>query len=91
MELAIPLIVIVLLANLYASVVVVRAPILSRTQRFLQLTLIWLIPLVGAVLCALMARTHSTITNSASSIDAVYLDSDPTAFSDTSDGGGGGD
>ena len=43
----------------YASVVVVRVPNLSRRNRFLQIALIWLVPLIGGIFCIAFARNET--------------------------------
>lgn len=78
--LTILLLAILLAANIFASVVILRVPMLSLSQRRLQLAFIWLVPLLGAVICAAFAYAQSVRTSSPSTIDALYLDSDPTVF-----------
>jgi len=43
----------------YASVVVIRVPNLSQGNRFLQLAVIWLVPLIGGILCIAFARNET--------------------------------
>ena len=45
------------LLNLYASFVVLRAASLSTTRKLLQLLVIWLLPFIGAILCISLLRT----------------------------------
>ena len=80
MGLTILLLAILPAANIFASVVILRVPMLSLSQRRLQLAFIWLVPLLGAVICAAFAYAQSVRTSSPSTIDALYLDSDPTVF-----------
>ena len=67
---------IVLLLNVFASVVVLRAPVFSPLQRFLQIALIWLIPIIGAVICSAFAYSQALGPASPGTIDPLYLPSD---------------
>ena len=101
MGLTLLLLTVLFVVNAIASVVVIRLPLLSSSQRRLQLAFIWLVPLVGAVICVAVAHAHPNRRASPSTIDSVYLDSDLTAFdspgtgssdsgaSDAGSGGGG--
>jgi hypothetical protein len=48
----------VLIGNLIASFVVLRSDFYSPLQRGLQLLLVWLVPVIGAVCCASFASIH---------------------------------
>ncbi len=64
----------VLLLNAFASVVVLRVPVFSPSQRLLQIALIWLVPIIGAVICATFA--YSLGPASPGTMDPLYLPSD---------------
>lgn len=66
--------------NVVASVVVLRNPFLPATKRLFQLALVWLFPVVGAVVC--LAFISSEATERASVLDR-------TAFVDNADASGG--
>jgi len=80
MGLTVLLLAILLAANIFASLVVSRVPMLSSSQRRLQFAFIWLVPLIGAVICAAFAYAQSARATSPSTIDAFYLDSELAAF-----------
>ena len=61
----------------YASVVVIRVPNLSRRNRFLQLAIIWLVPLIGGILCVAFAR-NETIDKAPPKSSGDFID--PGAF-----------
>lgn len=44
--------------NLFASLAVLRAPSSTPSQRRLQLALVWLLPVIGAVLCLVFASAQ---------------------------------
>ena len=67
---------VVVFANVLASVAVLSAPVFSPSQRLWQLALIWLIPLVGAVVCAVFAFSQVLGPGSLGTIEALYLPSD---------------
>ena len=46
----------------YASIVVTRVPNLSKRNRFLQLVIIWLVPLIGGIVCIAFARNETNST-----------------------------
>ncbi|WP_395321477.1 hypothetical protein [Variovorax sp. UC74_104] len=50
--------VVVVICNLFATVVVLRSDFYSPFQQSLQLALVWLIPVVGAACCASFAFIH---------------------------------
>ena len=55
----------VLLAG-YASWVVVRAHSYSRGSKLLQLAIVWLVPVIGPVLCVAFARADSAAARTTS-------------------------
>src|SRR5690606_21633423 len=67
---------IILLLNAFASVVVLRAPVFSPVQRFLQIALIWLVPIIGAVICSAFAYSQALGPASPGTMDPLYLPSD---------------
>ena len=87
----------VILINVIMSIVVLRAASYSPKQRVLQLALIWVIPLVGAGICAAFASFQTDGRQLASGEDpfgsgADYGDSVCGCTSGGgTDGGGGGD
>lgn len=50
---------VLLAANLVATVVVLRSELYSGPQRALQLALVWLLPVLGAIVCVVFATTQS--------------------------------
>lgn len=76
MELTLLLIAAVALINIVASVVVLRVPVFSPSQRLLQFALIWLVPIIGAVACAAFASSQALGPASPSTIDPLYSPSD---------------
>ena len=45
--------------NTISTVVVLRSPSFNGTQRFLQLLVVWLIPIVGAIVCLTFVASQS--------------------------------
>lgn len=76
MELTLLLVAVVALINVFASAAVLRVAAFSPTQRLLQLALIWLVPVIGAVVCAAFASSQALGPTSPSTIDPLYLPSD---------------
>jgi hypothetical protein len=66
---------IVAIANIYASALVIRTDVFSRSQRLLQLGIIWLIPLVGAIGCGAFAF-HQRSSQWGGTLDPLYIPSD---------------
>ena len=64
------------LINIAASVVVLRVSIFSSSQRLLQLAFIWLVPIVGAVVCVAFASSQVLGPTSLRTMDPLYLPSD---------------
>ena len=62
--------------NVAASVVVLRVSAFSASQRLLQLMFIWLVPVLGAVVCVAFASSQALGSGSSSSFDPLYLPSD---------------
>ena len=89
MELALLLVAILAILNIAASAAVLRASVLSPSQRLLQLALIWFIPVIGAIVCAAFASSQATSSTSSSTIDPLYLPSDGGAPDGPSIGGCG--
>lgn len=56
------------LGNIVASVAVLRVSVLSPSQRVLQLTLIWLVPVIGAIVCAAFASSQALASTSSGTI-----------------------
>lgn len=48
----------VLLYQIYVSVIIYRAAEYEQTQRFLQMFIVWLIPFIGAIGCHLFLRNQ---------------------------------
>ncbi len=94
------LIALVLGLNLVATYVVVRRDDVSVGGRMVQLLLVWLLPLVGAILCMAIATADGSVSRSEGSSAGSY-DSSGSYSSDShnshshggsdcsSDGGGG--
>jgi hypothetical protein len=57
MKIALCVSLLVLLLNGFASWRVLRSPLLTPTQTRLQLALVWLLPVLGAVLCLAFAAS----------------------------------
>lgn len=66
-----------LVLNLLASAAVLRNPLLPASKRLIQLALVWLLPVVGAVVCLVFV--------SSATADGVPT-SGRTAFGDGADG-----
>lgn len=64
------------LGNIVASVAVLRVSVLSPSQRVLQLTLIWLVPVIGAIVCAAFASSQALASTSSGTIAPLYPLSD---------------
>ncbi|WP_369936429.1 hypothetical protein [Xanthomonas tesorieronis] len=77
---------VVVFANVLASVAVLRAPVFSPSQRFWQLALIWLVPLVGAVVCGVFAFSQALGPDSPGTIEALHSPSDGGGTDDLSVG-----
>lgn len=98
MQLMLLLVVVVALINIAASVVALRAAAFSPSQRMLQLGLIWLVPIIGAIVCAVFASSQALDPASPGTVDPLYLPSDGGApdgpgvgICGCSGGDGGGD
>ena len=98
MQLTLLLVAVVAVVNVVASVVVLRAPVFSLSQRLLQLGFIWLVPIIGAVVCMAFASSQALGPASPSTMDPLYLPSDGGApdgpgigICGCSGGDGGGD
>jgi uncharacterized membrane protein YgcG len=76
MGLTLLLVAVVILINAFASVVVLRVPVFSSSQRLLQLALIWLVPVIGAVICTVFAYSQALGPTSPGTMDPLYLPSD---------------
>jgi hypothetical protein len=64
------------LANVCASALVIRTDAFSNNQRLLQLGVIWIIPLVGAVSCGAFAWHQRSSQVSGGTLDPLYIPSD---------------
>jgi hypothetical protein len=51
-----------ILMNVYASVVVFRAPLSSNAQKAMQLGFVWLLPLIGAPLAVQILKRDAQFT-----------------------------
>jgi hypothetical protein len=80
---------VVVFANVLASAAVLRVPVFSPAQRLWQLALIWLVPLVGAVVCGVFAASQAHVPASPGTIDPLYLPSDGGGSDDLSVGSSG--
>lgn len=76
MELMLLLGLVLALGNIVASVAVLRVSALSPSQRALQVAVIWLVPVIGAVVCAAFASSQAPGSTSSSTIDPLYPSSD---------------
>lgn len=76
MKLMLLLGVVLALGNIVASVAVLRVSVLSPSQRALQVALIWLVPVIGAVVCAAFASSQVAGSTSSGTSDPFYLSSD---------------
>lgn len=76
MKLMLLLGVVLALGNIVASVAVLRVSVLSPSQRALQVALIWLVPVIGAVVCAAFASSQAAGSTSSDTSDPLYLSSD---------------
>ncbi|WP_369942388.1 hypothetical protein [Xanthomonas medicagonis] len=76
MQLMLLAIVVITIVNIIASVVVLRVPVFSSSQRLWQFGLIWLVPIIGAVVCAVFASTQAPDPASPGTVDPLYLPSD---------------
>ena len=65
---------IVLAYQLYVTFRVTRATEYSRTQKLIQMTLIWVLPVLGAGLCHAVLYT---MTDRSRPTDKKYLEDDP--------------
>ncbi len=71
-----PLLAALVVVNAIASLLVLRARVFSPSQRMLQVAVVWLIPLAGAIVCAVFARSQTPGPRSSSAFDPLYLPSD---------------
>lgn len=76
MDLAYLLVAAVVLFNAAASAVVFRASVFSTQQLVLQMALIWLVPIVGAVVCTLFALSQMGAAAPPNAVEPLYLPSD---------------
>lgn len=76
MELTFLLVAIVAIVNVFASVAVLRVSAFSTSQRWLQLGLIWLVPIIGAVVCVAFAHSQALGPSTSSTVDPLYFPSD---------------
>ena len=74
-ELTVLLVAVIAVINVFASAAVLRVAVFSPTQRVLQLALIWLVPMIGAVVCAAFASSQA-LGPTSRTIDPLYLPSD---------------
>ena len=90
--------------NLTASFFVFRNKQLTNTQRFLQITLVWMLPVIGAVLCLAFATSMPPAAARGQATDAGMMVGDipgnhiaggghcsDVASCDAGGGNGGGD
>lgn len=62
--------------NIAASIAVFRIPGALLSQRLLQLALIWLLPILGAVLCWAFAASQAAAAAAPERMEPLYLPSD---------------
>ena len=67
----------ILLLNVVASAVVIRNREATASQRVMQLVVVWLLPVVGAVMCLVFSRLRSDPVRDSSSFDPLRRPSDP--------------
>jgi hypothetical protein len=98
MELTFLLAAVVAIVNVFASVAVLRISVFSPSQRWLQLGLIWLVSVIGAVVCVAFSSSQALGPSSPSTADPLYFPSDGGApdgpvigLCGCSGGDGGGD
>ncbi|HEL3179554.1 TPA: hypothetical protein UME25_001669 [Stenotrophomonas maltophilia] len=70
--LALLLVLLVLSLNLVATVLIVRRDGLSAGGRTVQLLLVWLLPLVGAILCMAVATTDGSGSRGDNGLGGAY-------------------
>jgi len=87
---------VVAIANTVASFSILRSDGLTARQRVIQLALVWLLPLVGAVICWAFASSQSSPSSASSSFVPLHFPSDGAGCdghglggSGSSDGGSG--
>lgn len=76
MQLTLLAIAAVVFINIVASVLVLRVAVFSPSQRLLQLGVIWLVPIIGAIVCAVFASSQAHDLASPGTVDPLHLPSD---------------
>ncbi len=63
------------IGNLLITVAVVRSPSYERTQKVFQVLLMWLLPVLGGIICWYMLRedSHSAFSGSGGDNENVWL------------------
>lgn len=83
----------VLTLNVVTSAAILRSPIFDRSQSTLQILAVWLIPVVGAIVCFVFLASQSR--DEAAGLDRTAFVDGPCAVDGRPDGehgcGGGGD
>lgn len=72
MELILLFVAAVVIINVIASIAVLRVSVFSSPQRLLQLALIWLVPVIGAVVCMAFASSQALGPASPNAVDPLY-------------------
>jgi hypothetical protein len=73
MQLTLLVITVAALINVVASVTVLRVPVFSPSQRLFQVGLIWLVPIIGAVVCVVFSSSQALDATSLSTVDPLHL------------------
>jgi hypothetical protein len=76
MQLTLLVITVAALINVVASVTVLRVPVFSPSQRLFQVGLIWLVPIIGAVVCVVFSSSQALDATSLGTVDPLHLPSD---------------
>lgn len=72
--------------NVVTSVAILRSPFFNRTQRVLQLLFVWLIPVVGAIVCLVFVTSQSR--DDETGVDRTAFVDGPCAVDGKPDGSG---
>lgn len=73
--------------NIVTCVAILRSPFFNRSQRVLQMLIVWLIPVVGAIVCFVFLASQSR--DEAAGLDRTAFVDGPCAVDGKPDGHGG--
>lgn len=76
MTLIITLVIAIVVFNITATITVLRPGSLSRNQRIAQIMLVWLIPVIGAVICLAVTASQIREIPPTRKHDPLHLPSD---------------